>query len=128
MAAKQESYLDQFIRGCCFLAMYSCILIMILPIIGAFDQATIWLKTGTAPPRDLFWLTAPEVCAESYGKGLKGFASKDLCRPSQIDFTEWVGMNKILNQVYDINLLVLSSLICMFILIVALKILEVRDL
>jgi hypothetical protein len=97
---------------------------MTIPTIGAIDQVRIWLKTGTAPQRDLFWLAAPELCAETYGKGLKLYESKDLCRSSYIHFTDWVGIDRLLNQFFDFNLFVVALLTCVWTAAIAMKVME----
>ncbi|WP_041768278.1 hypothetical protein [Pseudovibrio sp. FO-BEG1] len=75
-----------------------------LPI---FDQAVSWLKTGTIPDRDLFWFTANVSCAATGGYA-RGWEGMDLCRPDSIYFTDWVGVNTILNYAFDVHIAIVA--------------------
>lgn len=72
-----------------------------------FDQAISWLKTGTIPERDLFWATADVRCAATGGQA-RGWDGMELCRPDSIHFTDWVGVNQVLNYAFDIHIAVVT--------------------
>jgi hypothetical protein len=61
-----------------------------------YDQIYSWLKTGYAPVRDLHWAVAPVSCSATNYQP-KGFRGMDLCREDYVDFTGWIGLDRILN-------------------------------
>jgi hypothetical protein len=73
-----------------------------------FQQGITWLETGVAPPRDLFWLSAPTDCAATGGVTTTFIEGKDLCREDVRDFTDLVGRNRIVNWLFDLHLALLA--------------------
>ena len=69
---------------------------------GLFEPAILWLGSGVFPERDLFWLFGSPWCESSIWDILSG--SSDSCRRSYIEFTEAVGLNKIMNWLFDLPL------------------------
>ncbi|MDA7816443.1 hypothetical protein N9A27_07470 [Porticoccaceae bacterium] len=69
---------------------------------GIFEPAILWLGSGTFPERDLFWLIGSPSCESSIWDFFSG--SSDACRRSYIEFTEAVGLNKIVNWFFDLPL------------------------
>jgi len=69
---------------------------------GLFEPAILWLGSGTFPERDLFWLIGSPSCESSIWDVFSG--SSDACRRSYIEFTEAVGLNKIVNWFFDLPL------------------------
>lgn len=75
------------------------IMTCVLPV---YQQALSWLKTGVVPPRDLYWFFADVSCAATNWQA-EGFEGMELCRPDYIEFTDWVGVDQILNWFYDLH-------------------------
>ena len=71
-------------------------------VLYPYQQIVGWLKTGIFPPRDLYWSFADVSCAATGWKA-QGFTGMDVCRVDHIEFTDWVGVNRIFNWVFDIH-------------------------
>jgi hypothetical protein len=71
-------------------------------VLPVFLQIFTWLKTGIYPEKDLYWLFADVSCAATDFRSA-GFNGKDLCRLDYIEFTDWVGANKIINWMFDLH-------------------------
>ncbi len=84
----------------------------VLPI---YQQIMAWLKTGIVPERDLYWVFAGTSCAATNWEA-RGFEGMEICRPDHINFTNWVGVDQMLNWFYDwhIGLVFLLVSILMF--------------
>lgn len=62
-------------------------------------QALEWLQDGVASPRDGFWLYALFDCSEGW------------CRPEFLAPTDWVGVNRIINWIMNLHVVVYSVVI-----------------
>jgi hypothetical protein len=62
----------------------------------------LWLGSGAFAERDLFWLIGSPWYDSSIWDFFSG--SSDACRRSHIEFTEAVGLNKIMNWFFDLSL------------------------
>lgn len=81
---------------------------LLLVIVGVpCYQAIVWLKNGVWPEVDLFFLTAPVSCAETNWEA-KGFEGMRICTVRYHNFTEWVGVDKIINWVFDVHVSLLA--------------------
>jgi len=79
-----------------------------LSVLLIFDQARIWLIKGILPDRDIKWLLAetlhrsdPAPCPETYSNTLGLLGISSICRKDFIEFTDWVGLNQMLNELSD---------------------------
>jgi len=79
-------------------------MVFIMPI---FQQIMSWLKHGVIPERDLFWFIAEPKCYNT-GWVAQGWKGMDLCRVENINFTGWVGVDKIINFIFDIHISILG--------------------
>lgn len=77
-------------------------------VVPLFEQGATWLRTGTVPSRDLYWATAPVRCEATRGLA-RGFDGMSLCRPDYIQFSEWVGLDQILNYIFDIHIGIITA-------------------
>ena len=68
-------------------------------LIVVIDQVLSWLRYGNIPERDGFWLYAIYICAQQP------------CRPEFLEITNWVGVDKFLNWVLDLHVIVYSVLV-----------------
>jgi hypothetical protein len=95
-------------------------------LVGGFLPALTWLQTGVFPERDLLWLMSDSSCYNT-GWVAKGFEGMDACRLHEIYVTDWVGVNKIINWFFDLQLLV--SWLITFIILLGLLIAfsEIKD-
>ena len=87
------------------------------------DQIIEWLRHGIWYERDLFWMVADVSCAKTNWIA-EGFKGMDLCRQNNIKFTDWVGVNRIINWLFDLHvvfILLLSSLIGLSVLVILRK-------
>lgn len=85
-------------------------ILMMMTIVPLSQQAKTWLKTGVIPPKDLYWYTADVKCAATNWQA-KGWEGMDLCRPNYIHFTDWVGVDRIINFVFDLHVAVIAIVI-----------------
>lgn len=60
------------------------------------EQLFIWLKTGQYVSRDFFWLIGEE---------------ETLISSPYVQITDWVGVNKILNYLFDVHLGIITFLL-----------------
>jgi len=77
---------------------------------GLFEPTFVWLQNGYFPERDLKFLLSNSSCEHTDWKAI-GFEGMDICRREFIYFTEWVGLNRILNGLAEVNLAILIFLI-----------------
>ena len=96
------------------------IITCILPV---FQQIKTWLKTGIFPEKDLYWFFADVSCAATNFQAA-GFQGMDLCRPNYIEFTDWVGVNKIINWIFDLHIGVVFLLLSLFVFWIVFQVLE----
>jgi len=75
-------------------------------LFGLLEPSVIWLGTGDFPERDLLWLKSSPNCEASIWSDIFSGES-DLCRSSYIQFTDAVGLNKIIHWLFDQNLLLI---------------------
>ncbi len=57
-------------------------------------QLKEWLEFGYFPARDGFWLYSLSYCGENW------------CIPQSLTLTDWVGVNRVINWVLDIHVVV----------------------
>jgi len=100
-----QKIVEKIVQAFGFATLIIAILFILKPLL---DQALSWLKTGVVPERDLFWATADVRC-EATGYQAKGFEGMELCRPDYIHFTDWVGIDRIINYVFDIHIALTTS-------------------
>lgn len=86
-------------------------------VITFIDQVASWLRYGTMPQRDVFWAVSDTACEATNWQD-KGWEGKDICRLAHIDFTDWVGLNKILNSIFDLHIAVVSFLLFVIALVI----------
>jgi hypothetical protein len=104
-----ETFFEDIWRGLVFFGLFLCLIFAVW--FGLFEPSIIWLGSGEFPERDLFWLLGSPSCNVSIWADPFSGAS-DLCRRTYVDFTDALGLNKILNGFFDINLIfawILSS-------------------
>lgn len=70
--------------------------------IGALSPALIWLEYGKWPERDFLYLLGSSDCSDTYWRS-SWQTLKDWCRPESINVTNWVGLDKLLNYLLDLN-------------------------
>ena len=66
------------------------------------EPSLIWLDTGYYPKRDLFWLFG-SGCDTSIWSDI-GSGASDACRIQGGLYTEMVGLNKMINWLFDLDL------------------------
>lgn len=110
----KREIISEFIHALLML-LYVATCISVLGLL--IEQTRHWLKYGRLPERDLHWLFADSGCAATSWKHI-GFAGKDYCRPDYVQFTDWIGVNKVLNYVFDQNLLWLVLVLVIVVLLV----------
>jgi hypothetical protein len=93
---KSISFAIQFL---CYCWVVGAAMFLVIPL---YSQAISWLKHGFSPERDLFWLLSDVSCAATNFEP-KGFEGMDLCRSSYIIFTDWVGVNQVMNWFCDFH-------------------------
>ena len=100
--------------------------LVIAALLGGVLPTLTWLQTGVFPERDLLWLMSDSSCYNT-GWVAKGFEGMDACRLHEIYVTDWVGVNKIINWFFDLQLLV--SWLITFIILLGLLIAfsEIKD-
>lgn len=73
---------------------------LLIAAVPSVNQAWVWLATGVAPQRDIFWLLSPSKCAQT-GLNDLGWTGKDLCRVEMYHFTDMAGLDKLLHWAFD---------------------------
>lgn len=102
---KAQRIVEKIVQVFGFATLIIAMLFILKPL---FEQALSWLKTGIIPERDLFWATADVRC-EATGYQAKGFEGMEICRPDYIHFTDWVGIDRIINYAFDIHIALTTS-------------------
>jgi hypothetical protein len=105
-----QTLFEKFLEGLAALTWIAAWLFIVMPI---FSQALSWLKVGIIPKRDLFWVTAGVKC-EATGYKAKGFEGMDLCRPDYIHFSDWAGVDSIINYIFDVHIAVIMVICIAF--------------
>ena len=93
---------------------------------GGLFPAFTWLETGVFPERDLLWLMSESSCYNT-GWIAKGFEGLDACRLEEIYVTDWVGLNKILNWFFDLQLFLSWLVICIICLGLIIAMREIKN-
>ena len=70
--------------------------------VGTISPLLVWLEHGKWPERDLLYLVGSSDCSDSYWRS-SWQTVKDWCRPESISVTKWVGLDKLLNYLLDVN-------------------------
>ena len=110
-----ESYKDRIkeVINSCLLWMWIMVGFF-AAIYGLFFPASVWLKSGVFPERDLlWWLSDPRCDATNWVA--RGFEGMDACRLAYIDVTDMVGLDKIINWFLDLNLVTAWLLLSFFV-------------
>ncbi len=81
---------------------------MLAVVVVIFYQFLSWLQFGVVPDRDLYWATAEVKCAATDWQP-RGWEGMDLCRPDYIQFTDWVGVDRIINYLFDLHIAIATS-------------------
>lgn len=102
---KPQKIVENITQALGFGSLIIAFLFIIKPLL---EQALSWLKTGIVPERDLFWATANVRC-EATGYKAKGFEGMELCRPDYISFTDWVGIDRVINYIFDIHIALITG-------------------
>jgi hypothetical protein len=71
--------------------------------IGAISPTLVWLEYGKWPERDLLYFLGSSDCGDSYWRS-SWQTLKDWCRPESVNVTNWVGLDKLLNYLLDVNI------------------------
>jgi hypothetical protein len=101
--------------GAISLAGGSMVFVLLVPGVVFLSQVIVWLETGVMPVRNLFWAIADTGCQKT-GWVSKGWEGMDICRNTYFQFTDAIGLNKILNSIFDVNVAVHSiflGIICL---------------
>ena len=77
--------------------------------IGILEPIAIWLRDGYFPDRDVKFLLSSPYCKLTDWEPM-GFKGMDICRREFIYFSEWVGVNRILNGLAEVNLAIWTIL------------------
>ena len=106
-ANSMDAVLTLFIRkSLVILAKTLLILLFALMLysiwLGTISPLLVWLEHGKWPERDLLYLLGSSDCSESYWRS-SWQTLKDWCRPESISVTNWVGVDKLLNYLLDVN-------------------------
>jgi hypothetical protein len=106
-ANNMEAVLTLFIRQLVeILTIILCILALALMLysiwVGTISPLLVWLEHGKWPERDLLYLVGSSDCSDSYWRS-SWQTVKDWCRPESISVTKWVGLDKLLNYLLDVN-------------------------
>ena len=84
--------------------------------IAILDPSFIWMKHGYFPDRDLlFWFS--DVSCKLTDWKAEGFTGMDICRKNEVFLTDWIGLNKILNLLAEVNLFIYAVLFSLAILV-----------
>jgi hypothetical protein len=92
-----------------------------------FDQIRSWLKEGRAPARDVYWFLADPVCAATAWRA-RGWQGMDLCRETYIHFTDWVGLDMILNYLCGFHVAIFGAVAAFILLVAAAALDDIYDL
>ena len=84
--------------------------------IAILDPSFIWMKHGYFPDRDLLFWFSDVSCKLTDWKN-EGFTGMDICRKNEVFFTDWIGLNKILNLLAEVNLFIYAVLFSLAILV-----------
>jgi hypothetical protein len=107
-----------------FLLWLVAFLVVILPsvpfamgfYIAILDPSFIWMEHGYFPDRDLLFWFSDVSCKLTDWKD-EGFTGMDICRKNEVFFTDWIGLNKILNLLAEVNLFIYAVLFSLAILV-----------
>ena len=77
--------------------------------IAILDPSFIWMEHGYFPDRDLLFWFSDVSCKLTDWKD-EGFTGMDICRKNEVFFTDWIGLNKILNLLAEVNLFIYAVL------------------
>lgn len=100
-----------------FLLSFVAFLFVVLPLfplamgfyIAILNPSFIWMKHGYFPDRDLlFWFS--DVSCKLTDWKAEGFTGMDICRKNEVFLTDWIGLNKILNLLAEVNLFIYAVL------------------
>lgn len=72
-------------------------------------QAYEWMAYGKVNDYDIFWIIAKNSDCLNNHNIQPGY--EILCRNERIQFTDWVGVNKIFRYLMDVNLAILGGVI-----------------
>ena len=100
--------------------------LVIAVVLGGLFPAFTWLQKGVFPERDLLWLMSEPSCyyTDWVIKGLEGM---DACRLDEIYVTDWVGVNKIINWFFDLQLLISWLVTCIILLGLFIAFRQIKD-
>ena len=76
-----------------------CLVVMVGLAVPLAAQALEWLQNGVTSPRDGFWLYGISQCGEGW------------CRPQSVAPTDWVGVNRIINWLMDLHVVVYTVVV-----------------
>lgn len=107
-----------------FLLWLVAFLVVTLPLvpfamgfyIAILDPSFIWMEHGYFPDRDLLFWFSDVSCKLTDWKD-EGFTGMDICRKNEVFFTDWIGLNKILNLLAEVNLFIYAVLFSLAILV-----------
>lgn len=101
------------------LAVGAVIFGLLIPFLVLAIQGYSWLELGEVPEKDLYFLLAEPEC-EATNWQPRGWEGMEVCRQSYINFTDWVGVDKMLNYIFDLSLAVISMVVgfCLLILMI----------
>jgi hypothetical protein len=94
------------------LTIVIALLFIVKPV---FDQIYSWLQTWRAPIRDLHWAISPVACSMTAYQA-EGWRGMDLCREDYIHFRGWIGLDEILNWIFDVHIAIIAAA-CIIILV-----------